>query len=161
MTCFHLRVLQSSCESTLVFKYNNLIENPYLRKLGIVFSHWKPWTQLAYIPYTNGFIWLIKANNQTKNILPTQAACYKCSFFLTELLGSGREIHHAGPLWVFPSCLLPPTSTAHAPVMVYDPPSTLKAAEVAQVLVKQAVSKHNDRYDKVFIKAVSWTSTSP
>jgi len=37
--------------------------------------------------------------------------------------------------------------------MVNDPPSTLRAAEVAQVLVKQAVSKHNDRYDKVFIKA--------
>jgi len=34
-----------------------------------------------------------------------------------------------------------------------DPPSTLKAAEVARHLVKQAVKKHNDRYDKVFIKA--------
>jgi formate/nitrite transporter len=37
--------------------------------------------------------------------------------------------------------------------MVNDSSSTLRAAEVAQVLVKQAVSKHNDRYDKVFLKA--------
>ena len=39
--------------------------------------------------------------------------------------------------------------------MVDVPPSTLKPAEVAKVLVQQAVSKHNDRYDEVFIKAVS------
>jgi len=49
--------------------------------------------------------------------------------------------------------LLPPTSTAHAPAMTNDFPSTLRAAEVTQSLIKQAVSKHNDRYDKVFIKA--------
>jgi hypothetical protein len=43
--------------------------------------------------------------------------------------------------------------------MANDSPSTLKPAEVAQLLVKHAVSKHNDRYDKVFIKAVSRTSS--
>jgi len=37
--------------------------------------------------------------------------------------------------------------------MVDDSPSTLKPAQVAQVLVQQAAAKHNDRYDKVFIKA--------
>jgi formate/nitrite transporter len=37
--------------------------------------------------------------------------------------------------------------------MVNDLTSTLKPAEVAQVLVQQAIAKHNDRYDKVFIKA--------
>ena len=43
--------------------------------------------------------------------------------------------------------------------MADDSPSTLRAAEVAHALIKQAVSKHNDSYDKVFIKAVSWTSS--
>jgi len=37
--------------------------------------------------------------------------------------------------------------------MVDDSSSTLKPAQVAQVLVRQATAKHNDRYDKVFIKA--------
>jgi hypothetical protein len=40
-------------------------------------------------------------------------------------------------------------------IQANDPPSTLKPAEVAHFLVKQATAKHNDRYDKVFIKAVS------
>jgi formate/nitrite transporter FocA (FNT family) len=39
--------------------------------------------------------------------------------------------------------------------MVNDPPSTLKPAEVAEILVQHAVAKHKDRYDKVFFKAVS------
>jgi len=37
--------------------------------------------------------------------------------------------------------------------MVDDSSSTLKPAQVAHVLVQQAAAKHNDRYDKVFIKA--------
>jgi len=36
----------------------------------------------------------------------------------------------------------------------FDPPSTLKPAEVAVALIEQAVAKHNTRYDKTFIKAV-------
>lgn len=40
--------------------------------------------------------------------------------------------------------------------MVHDPPSTLKPAEIARLLVQQAVAKHKDRYEKVFIKAVSF-----
>lgn len=35
-----------------------------------------------------------------------------------------------------------------------EPPSTLTPAEVSVALVKQAVERHNTRYDKTFFKAV-------
>ncbi|TFY82348.1 hypothetical protein EWM64_g1664 [Hericium alpestre] len=37
--------------------------------------------------------------------------------------------------------------------MAFDPPSTLKPAEVAVAMVEAAVMKHNTRYDKIFFKA--------
>ncbi|KAF8806421.1 putative formate/nitrite transporter [Phlegmacium glaucopus] len=37
--------------------------------------------------------------------------------------------------------------------MANDPPSTLKPAEVAHVLVQHAIAKHRDRYESVFFKA--------
>ena len=40
--------------------------------------------------------------------------------------------------------------------MVNEPESTLKPAEVARLMVRQAISKHNDRYENVFFKAVSF-----
>jgi len=36
-----------------------------------------------------------------------------------------------------------------------DASSTLNPAQVAVVMVEQAVAKHNTRYDKTFLKAVS------
>ncbi|KAL0575405.1 hypothetical protein V5O48_006576 [Marasmius crinis-equi] len=35
-----------------------------------------------------------------------------------------------------------------------DPPSTLKPAQVARVMIDQAIMKHEARYDKIFFKAV-------
>jgi len=45
--------------------------------------------------------------------------------------------------------------------MVNDPPSTLKPAEVAQLLVRHAVEKHRDRYESIFFKAVSLKTLKP
>ncbi|KAG6903027.1 hypothetical protein C0995_007460 [Termitomyces sp. Mi166 len=36
-----------------------------------------------------------------------------------------------------------------------DVPSTLSQARIAQSLVKAAITKHNDRYENVFLKAVA------
>ncbi|KAF8897028.1 hypothetical protein CPB84DRAFT_1781367 [Gymnopilus junonius] len=40
--------------------------------------------------------------------------------------------------------------------MINDPPSTLKPAEVAALLVQHAVKKHKDRYENIFFKAVGF-----
>lgn len=37
----------------------------------------------------------------------------------------------------------------------YDPPSTLKPAQVAVAMVEQGIAKHKTRGDIIFLKAVS------
>ena len=38
-----------------------------------------------------------------------------------------------------------------------EPPSTLTAAEVSHLFVQHGIKKHNDRYQSVFMKAVSFS----
>ena len=119
-----------------VFKYNTK------RPIGLFLCQW-----ISY--QTNNFFCRHMA------VLLISSA-FSHWFFLKSVRRSPTRVRS-----FFPSCLLPPSNIPHAPViMVDDTPSTLRAAEVAHALVKQAVSKHNDRYDKVFVKAVSWTSSS-
>ena len=52
------------------------------------------------------------------------------------------------------------TSTTRIPLLsgpVMDIESTMKPARVAQLLVESAIAKHRDRYENVFMKAVSST----
>jgi len=61
------------------------------------------------------------------------------------------------PLTGFFPVLSQPTLSTDMPS---EPPSTMKPVEVAHFMVEQAVKKHKDRYESIFMKAVGGRQAS-